>query len=118
MSTSLLKEIVQCCNKNDVLLVVDECFIEFLPEWREHSVKELAAHTKNLIVTDAFTKTYSLAGFCSGFCISGNTNLLKKCIYMVRVFSIDTGIVSWCVHLWIRSIWKKHIKLCFTKRNG
>lgn len=89
VSTSLVEEILRCCVENDVLLVVDECFMEFLPEWRAHSAKELAAGTKNLIVIDAFTKTYSLAGFRLGFCVSGNIDLLEKMYLCGQSFAVS-----------------------------
>ena len=73
----LLGDIIDKCQKENVLLVVDECFIEFIPEWQTYSVKQRAAACSNLIVFDAFTKTYSLAGFRLGFCVSGNNALLK-----------------------------------------
>ena len=90
ISMSLLKEIVENCEKNDVLLVVDECFIEFHPQWRGYTVKQLTAENKNLIVLDAFTKTYSLAGFRLGFCVSGNRDLLEKMAVCGQSFGVST----------------------------
>lgn len=81
----LLQEIFYYCQDKNILLVIDECFIEFLPEWKKYSVKKLAALNKNLIVIDAFTKTYCLAGFRLGFCISGNKKLLSN----MRLFGQD-----------------------------
>ena len=86
----LLQEIIKRCQDNDILLVVDECFIEFLPSWKEYTVKKTAALSKNLIVIDAFTKTYSLAGFRLGFCISGNTNLLSGMRLCGQDFAVST----------------------------
>ncbi|MCI8505718.1 MAG: aminotransferase class I/II-fold pyridoxal phosphate-dependent enzyme [Lachnospiraceae bacterium] len=86
----LLQEIIERCQDNHILLVVDECFMEFLPSWKEYTVKEIAALSKNLIVIDAFTKTYSLAGFRLGFCISGNTNLLSGMRLYGQDFAVST----------------------------
>ncbi|MDD3339487.1 MAG: histidinol-phosphate transaminase [Lachnospiraceae bacterium] len=72
-----LIKIAEKCREHNVLLVVDECFMEFVPDWKEYSAKSLITHFNNLIIIDAFTKTFSLAGFRLGFCISGNTTLLS-----------------------------------------
>lgn len=81
------KIIEHCCDKH-ILLIVDECFIEFLPDWEKYSVKEIAAQSDNIIVIDAFTKTYSLAGFRLGFCVSGNAELLDG----MRLYGADFAV--------------------------
>lgn len=72
----LMAKIIRHCHDKHILLVVDECFMEFLPVWEKYSVKKIALQSGNIIVIDAFTKTYSLAGFRLGFCVSGNAELL------------------------------------------
>lgn len=74
----LMKKIINHCHDKHILLVFDECFMEFLPDCEKHSVKKIAAQSENVIVIDAFTKTYSLAGFRLGFCVSGNAELLES----------------------------------------
>lgn len=74
----LLKCILEKCVQNDSLLVVDECFMEFIPDWKGRTVKQKAADSRKLVVIDAFTKTYALAGFRLGYCISGNQELLAS----------------------------------------
>ena len=73
-----------------IIAVIDECFIEFLPQWRGCTAKQLTAENKNLIVLDAFTKTYSLAGFRLGFCVSGNRDLLEKMAVCGQSFGVST----------------------------
>lgn len=74
----LLGEIIDKCQKENIFLVVDECFLEFIQDWETYTLKSKAAASSNLVVIDAFTKTYSLAGFRLGFCVSGNDLLLKN----------------------------------------
>ncbi|GFI61478.1 threonine-phosphate decarboxylase [Clostridiales bacterium] len=74
----LLKEILNKCQRFDIKVAVDECFMEFLPDWKKHSAKFLTRLYDNLIVIDAFTKTYSLAGFRLGFCVSYNQKFLNS----------------------------------------
>ena len=86
----LVEKILDCCVKNNIIAVIDECFIEFLPQWRDYSVKSLTTKYENLVVIDAFTKTYSLAGFRLGFCISSNTDLLSRMYSYGQSFSVST----------------------------
>lgn len=74
----VIEQLIRKCQQEKVMLVIDECFMEFLPEWQRYSVKQQAALSQNLIVIDAFTKTYSLAGFRLGYCITGNSSLLAN----------------------------------------
>lgn len=74
----IVGQLAEKCLQNDILLVIDECFMEFLPDWEHYSLKQQAASSQNLIIIDAFTKTYSLAGFRLGYCITGNQMLLAE----------------------------------------
>lgn len=84
----VMHRIIEHCRDKHILLVVDECFMEFVPDWEEHSVKKIAAQSDNVIVIDAFTKTYSLAGFRLGFCVSGNAKLLDG----MRLYGADFAV--------------------------
>lgn len=84
----LMCRINEHCQDKRILLVVDECFMEFLPDWDKYSVKKIAAQSENVIVIDAFTKTYSLAGFRLGFCVSGNAELLDG----MRLYGADFAV--------------------------
>ena len=86
---ALLRDLIDYCEAHKILLMVDECFMEFLPDWKSHTVKQLAAEKKHLLVIDAFTKTYSLAGFRLGFCISGNQELLSRMHACGQEFSVS-----------------------------
>ena len=77
------------CEEHQILLMVDECFMEFLPDWNAYTVKQSAAKRNHLIVIDAFTKTYSLAGFRLGFCISGDPLLLSRMHACGQEFSVS-----------------------------
>lgn len=84
----LMMKIINHCRDKHILLVVDECFMEFLSDWEKYSVKKIAAQSENVIVIDAFTKTYSLAGFRLGFCVSGNAKLLDG----MRLYGADFAV--------------------------
>lgn len=84
----LMCRIIERCRDKHILLVIDECFMEFVPDWDKYSVKKIAAQSENVIVIDAFTKTYSLAGFRLGFCVSGNAELLDG----MRLYGADFAV--------------------------
>lgn len=86
---SLLMQLLMECKKRNTLLVVDECFMEFLPEWQLYSLKSEVASYSNLIVIDAFTKTYSLAGFRLGFSLIGNIEILAAMKKWGQSFSVS-----------------------------
>lgn len=86
--SELMMKLIKHCRDKRILLVVDECFMEFLPDWEKYSVKEIAAQSDNITVIDAFTKTYSLAGFRLGFCVSGNAELLEN----MRLYGADFAV--------------------------
>lgn len=78
MTKEFLLRILQRCKSSGILLFLDECFNDFLDEPQEYSVKEYLKEFENLIVLNAFTKIYAMAGIRLGYCIAANTELLHK----------------------------------------
>ncbi len=74
----LMAEILAACKKNGTLLVVDECFNAFLDRPEKHSLKKNLSKYNNLLILDAFTKIYGIAGVRLGYCLSHNTKLLGR----------------------------------------
>lgn len=71
---NLLLSIAAKCDACGVLLVVDECFEDFLPDRTHSLIPVLSAH--RLLILRAFTKFYGLAGVRLGYCLSCQTDLL------------------------------------------
>ena len=79
-NTKIVEKIIQLCNKSEVKLLIDECFIELSAP--EETVKSFdAAHgTPAAALTNssapyilrAFTKTYAIPGLRLGYCICPN----------------------------------------------
>ena len=74
---ALVEALLHRCERCDALLVVDECFLDFLPESEALSAKKLLA-SPNLIILKAFTKLYGMAGVRLGYCLGSNIALLDK----------------------------------------
>ena len=71
----LVEHILRRCEACGALLVLDECFLDFLPDCGILTAKPLLG-SKNLLILKAFTKLYGMAGVRLGYCLSGNTALL------------------------------------------
>lgn len=78
------------CEENNVICVIDECFIEMLRDWKEFTVKQDSKLFRNLIVIDAFTKTYAIPGVRLGFVITQNSALLQRIKKFGQEFNVST----------------------------
>lgn len=74
----LLQHILETCERNRILLVMDECFNGFLNEPKKHTLRRHLSEYEHLLVIDAFTKLYGMAGVRLGYCLSGNEALLGE----------------------------------------
>lgn len=70
-----LAEAARICQKRGILLAVDECFLSFTDA---PSIRLLIAQNPSLIVIDAFTKMYAIAGLRLGYIMSSNEDLLSR----------------------------------------
>ena len=73
----LVERILRRCEACGALLVVDECFLDFLPDCDALTAKALL-DSKNLLILKAFTKLYGMAGVRLGYALCANTALLDK----------------------------------------
>ena len=73
----LVAELLQKCTACGALLVVDECFLDFLPEGESLSAKALLAG-KNMLILKAFTKLYGMAGVRLGYALCADEALLAR----------------------------------------
>jgi threonine-phosphate decarboxylase len=66
------------CERTDAVLVVDECFMEFVDEDAANSLIPLLATHRNLVVLRAFTKSYALPGVRLGYALCGSPELTQQ----------------------------------------
>lgn len=76
-SLAMVEKILRRCKEYGAILVVDECFLDFLPDGEERSAKRFLSE-KNLVILKAFTKLYGMAGVRLGYCLSSDIELLAK----------------------------------------
>ncbi|MBQ9891113.1 MAG: pyridoxal phosphate-dependent class II aminotransferase [Firmicutes bacterium] len=76
-----LRDTAEFCKQIGAILAVDECFLEFTGAT---SALALLDRFSNVLVLNAFTKTYALAGLRLGFMFAADTGLLD------RIYSFGT----------------------------
>ena len=74
----LVQRLVRRCADCGAVLVVDECFLDFLQQRDALTAKPLLQTAPNLVILKAFTKLYAMAGVRLGYALCSNTELLAK----------------------------------------
>jgi aspartate aminotransferase len=62
-----LKEIARHCEQNDILLISDEIYSDFVYEGKHNSVMEIEGWRDFALVVNGFSKTFSMTGFRLGY---------------------------------------------------
>ena len=73
----LLEKIATQCDESGISLVVDECFLDFT-EHANESMFRFVEENPHLVVLNAFTKIYAMAGIRLGYLATSNPALLHK----------------------------------------
>lgn len=74
----VLQQILEKCTAVGAVLVIDECFGDFLDEPDAHTLKSKLEQHPNLVILKAFTKLYAMAGVRLGYALCSDTVLLEK----------------------------------------
>lgn len=74
---ALLTAVLERCREVGALLVMDECFCDFLDDPGAYTMKNLLGQYSNLVILKAFTKLYAMAGLRLGYCLCADAALLK-----------------------------------------
>lgn len=75
---AVLEKILDRCRELGIFMVVDECFLDFVPEPQRYTLKDKLNRYENLFLLKAFTKRYAMAGVRLGYGLCGNPLLLEK----------------------------------------
>ena len=86
----LLKKILEKCRKLDILLVVDECFLDFVKDPEEYSLKRSLSGFNNLFILKAFTKRYAMAGVRLGYGLCSDRKLMERMELCVQPWNVST----------------------------
>ena len=75
---AMVQKLLRRCADCGAVLVVDECFLDFLAARDALTAKTFLRDAPNLIILKAFTKLYAMAGVRLGYALCSNTALLAK----------------------------------------
>ena len=90
MDSKLLRKIVTLCEKRQIYLVVDECFLDFVPEPEVHTLKGELKGKKYLFLLKAFTKRYAMAGLRLGYGITSGETLMTQIEAQLQPWNVST----------------------------
>lgn len=77
ISREMLEKILTICKRKGIFLFIDECFLDLTDGGEGITMKPYLDTNENLLLLKAFTKSYGMAGLRLGYCLSGNTGLLR-----------------------------------------
>ena len=87
-----IKDFEQClieAKENGVFVIVDESFIDFLPDGEKYTCRQFVKQYDNILILQSMTKFYAIPGLRLGFAMT-NENLAAK---------LDLGKDPWNVNL-------------------
>lgn len=72
-----VEELARICGETGAVLVVDECFCDFMDVPEDYSILPSLDHLSHVFVLKAFTKVYAMAGLRLGYGICSHESLLE-----------------------------------------
>ena len=78
VTSDFLEKLLKKCRECHATPVIDECFLDFLPEHESRTAKRFLAQFPELVILKAFTKLYAMAGVRLGYVLSGDEKLLEN----------------------------------------
>lgn len=85
----LLLEIVKHCRQNQIRMVMDECFNEFLDTWQQETLLLQTEEYPQLFILQAFTKMYAMAGLRLGYGVCSDLALMERLNQMRQPWSVS-----------------------------
>lgn len=76
IAPDLLCRIAEKCLTEDIMLVCDECFLDFVENSSLLSIRNFL--NKRIIILKAFTKIYAMAGLRLGYAVFGSSEIAAK----------------------------------------
>ena len=85
----LLIRVMNRCNKFGTILVLDECFIEFLEEPERYECRGYLTQYPNVVIIKAFTKIFCMPGVRLGYALCENAALRKRMRAMLQPWNVS-----------------------------
>ena len=85
----MLIKILDRCKKQNIVVILDECFLEFLDEPNRYEMSDLREEYPNLLIIKAFTKIFSMPGLRLGYAISSNQDILEEMSWKLQQWNVS-----------------------------
>lgn len=88
-----MERILEICEKLNIFLVIDECFLDFIEEHEQLSANKYLQnekYSKRIFLLKAFTKLYGMAGMRLGYGISSCAELLEAMKFHGAAWNVST----------------------------
>lgn len=90
INRKLMEKILLQCKKHDILLVIDECFMDFVIDCEAYTMKDFCRKTKNLFILKAFTKLYAMPGLRLGYGLCSDSDLIYRMQQVTQPWNVST----------------------------
>lgn len=87
---NILVNILDICRRRNIIVVADECFLRFNRNYENISCKRFLKDYNNLVIINAYTKFYAMAGIRLGYLMSANNELIDKIALQLTEWNIST----------------------------
>jgi threonine-phosphate decarboxylase len=74
----LMFRIAQRCAGENCILVIDECFMDFVAEKNKYCFNEYMHLFENVVILKAFTKIFAMPGLRLGYCMSSSRKMITE----------------------------------------
>lgn len=86
---NILDSIAKYCESNGIFMIVDECFLSFVNEADKKTFVYKLKDYPHVLVINAFTKIYAMAGIRLGCALSANSMLINKMKHLQPEWSVS-----------------------------
>jgi len=76
ITPEILQALAQKCSENGIILVCDECFLDFVAESEKYSLRNFL--NANSVILKAFTKVYAMPGIRLGYALCGSISIAER----------------------------------------
>lgn len=85
----LMDRIRECCEEKGIYMVLDECFLDFLPEEKALTQLRFYRESPHLFILRAFTKMHAMPGLRLGYGVSSDKKLLEDMAQKRQPWSVS-----------------------------
>lgn len=72
----LMLDIITYCRMNQIYVVIDECFMDFVKDCQKHTRKGLIPYNPYVVILNALTKLFAFPGIRIGYAMTSDADLI------------------------------------------